>query len=147
MNWTIDILFFFVYAELLKLFAFSLLIMNVTKVHKKWIKYPIVVIYLLYTVLKITEIKNWVVSGNFAEFLSVVPFFCMLLLPAIAKNTQIGKYLLSYFAICFYYAIFNAIWLYLNPTEGQFIATMVYALLMFVIGQSFEIIGEGAQKK
>jgi hypothetical protein len=142
MDWLINTLFPFVIPWLLKAFAFSILIMNVTKVGKRWIKWLIAGLYLAYIILKIAEIRNWVLYGNIKDFVAVVPFFCMLLLPQIAKNTEWGYYLLSYESMLVYYLIFNGIWLTIIPADGNLIYVFVYCLIMYFVGQFLQMFSD-----
>lgn len=71
----------------------------------------------------------------------------MLLLPTILKKTKIGEFFLTYDSMVFYYAIVNGVWLYLKPEDGDLVITLIYALIMWLIGRLFEYFAaEGAQK-
>ena len=146
MNTAINTVFFFVTPMLLVLFALSVLVLNITKTGKKWLKYSVNILYILYIVFRITEIKDFVVYARWDQVLAMLPFFCMALLPAIAKKTHLGEHLLSYNALMIYYTIFNAIWLLIVPTDGNVIIMLVYALIMFVVGQILEYYKENEGK-
>jgi hypothetical protein len=138
MNAIVDNVFFFVNPVLLKLFALSLFVICITKTHVKWVKYTIIIVYVLYCILRITEIRDFVITARWDQFIAIVPFFCMVLLPSIAKQTDLGKYLLSYFAMVFYYVIVNAIWLLIHPEDGEIVIMLMYVGFMFVCGQILE---------
>ena len=147
MNTGINTVFFFVTPMLLVLFALSVFVINITKTGKKWIKFTINFLYLAYVVFRITEIKDFVVYARWDQVLAIIPFFCMVLLPAVAKKTELGKHLLSFNAMMVYYIIFNAIWLLIYPTDGDIVIMLIYALLMFVMGQIMEFYKENEGKE
>lgn len=146
MDAIINTVFFFVIPTLLILFALSIFIVNITKIGNKWVKYTINFIYLAYVVLSITEIRDFVVIAKWTNIIAIVPFLCMVLVPAIAKQTEIGKYLLSYNAMMVYYIVFNAIWLIIVPTDGNIIIVLIYALIMSVFGQILQFYGDRQEK-
>lgn len=136
-------LFFFVNVEILRLFALSFVILNLNKlfaIRKPSIKWTISILYGLYCVLKIVPIRNFVIYFDISQIAVVLPYFAMLVLPAILSKTAFGQVYLHYFTICFYYILINSIWLYLIPTDGNLVYTWIFSGLVFLIAQLGDLI-------
>lgn len=137
-DWILDNVFFFVTVDILKLFALSFLIMSLMQmfsVNKKWIKWLIGILYGLYCVFKILPIRNLMIHFDIAEVPNVLPYFCMILLPAMVQKTNFGSIFFTYHTISMYYVIINVVWITIDPTAGIFFVTIGFAVIVYLLAQ------------
>lgn len=136
-------LFFFVNVEILRLFALSFVILNLNKlfaIRKPGAKWTISILYGLYCVLKIVPIRNFMIYFDVSQFVVVLPYFALLVLPGILSKTAFGQVYLHYYMICVYYVLINSIWLYLIPNDGNIVYMWIFCVLFIVIAQLGDLI-------
>lgn len=137
-DWILANVFFFVTPNLLKLFALSFFIMSIMQIFQfrgRWIKWTIAILYGLYCLLKIFPIRNFLITFDLSQLPTVIPYFCMLLLPMMMSKTALGAILLTYQTMTVYYIIINVVWISVDVTAGLLYITLGYAAILFILAQ------------
>jgi hypothetical protein len=135
-GWFVNNVFFFVTPYLLKLFALSILVLDLCAFfHPRHVvvQWVMAIWYGVYCALRIAPISNLVQNFNWGDFFAVLPFFLVLFLPLLLKKIPIIDWLLTNDTMHLYFLVFTVAWLRFAPQDGDVLIVLIYTCTVFFL--------------